>query len=288
MLGDQRARQKGIVLGFRRPQAIEAHRLNRCGQLRHSGKKMWGEYGINFHTTIIPTLIFTNSSHLIHNSNISGVYTIAKFENSGEYKQNHLKITQIQPYLEVDMKKTLILVTVLALAAALFISAAPVLAADLDRGGPGGNGGGGAGGNGGGGNGQQGSAATGTGIPLEQNINLDGSLDVLLHENMAVALGITPEELAARMDAGETFADVALSLGFDYTTISEMLSQARADALAQAVLDGTITQEQADWLASTGNTNPAASYGDSACLADGTCDGTFDMLQQGQRRGQNR
>lgn len=179
------------------------------------------------------------------------------------------------------MKKTLILVTVLALAAALFFSAAPAFAADLDRGGPGGNGGGGAGGNGGGG--------TGAGIPLEQNINLDGSLDVLLHENMTAALGITPEELAARMDAGETFAVVALSLGFDYTAIREMLSQARADALTQAVLDGTITQEQADWLAATGNNSPAGSYADGTCLTDGTCDGTFDMLlQQGHRRGQNR
>ncbi|MBT3390135.1 MAG: hypothetical protein HN413_06960 [Chloroflexi bacterium] len=185
------------------------------------------------------------------------------------------------------MKKTLILVTVLALAAALFMGAAPVFAAELDKGGPGGSGGG-AGGNGGGGNGQQGSAGTSTGIPLEQNINLDGALDELLHTNMATALGIDPTELAAHMDAGETFADVALSLGFDYTAISEMLAQARADALTQAVLDGTITQEQADWLASTGTNNPAASYGDGTCLTDGTCDGTFDMLQQGQRRGQNR
>ncbi len=187
------------------------------------------------------------------------------------------------------MKKTLVFVTVLALAAAFFISAAPVFAADLDRGGPGGNGGGGAGGNGSGGNGQQGTTGTGTGIPLEQNINLSGILDEQLHTSLATALGITPEELIARMDAGETFSDIALSLGLDYTTISEMLSLARADALAQAVADGLITQAQADWLASTGNTMPAAGYGDATCDGDCTFDGSFDMLQQGQRRGgQNR
>ena len=85
-----------------------------------------------------------------------------------------------------------------------------------------------------------------------------------------------------KIDPYFTFADIALSLGFEYTEITEMLTQARSDALVQAVLDGMIEQEQADWLAAIGNDTPANSFG------DGTCDGTFDMLQQGQRRGQNR
>ena len=70
------------------------------------------------------------------------------------------------------------------------------------------------------------------------------------------------------MDAGETLADIAISLGYDVTAVSDMLAQARSDALAQAVADGSITQEQADWVASHGNQTPAASYGDGVCLED--------------------
>lgn len=97
----------------------------------------------------------------------------------------------------------------------------------------------------------------------------------MIHESLATALGISPAELAARLDAGETVSQTGLSLGFDVTTISEMLTQARAAALAQAVTTGLITQEQADWLASRGNQDPAASH------IDGICDGTDDRIADG-------
>jgi hypothetical protein len=144
----------------------------------------------------------------------------------------------------------LLAITLLALGAA-----SPALAAELQRGGPG-NG-------------------TGTGVPVEQNIALDGLLEDLIHENLATALGISPAELAARLEAGETIFDIGLSLDFDATTIGEIVTQARADALVQAVALGLITQEQADWLASRGNQDPIANY------VDGICDGTGDCLADG-------
>ena len=144
-------------------------------------------------------------------------------------------------------------------------------------------------GNGGGGNGNQGATGTGTGVPVEQSINLDGALNDLLHANLAVDLGIGTEELAARLDAGETISSIALSLGFDSALISDMLVQARTDALAQAVADGLITQEQTDWLASRGNQTPAASYSDGICDDTGDCiaDGTYQstMTKNGNRKG---
>ena len=160
-------------------------------------------------------------------------------------------------------------VSVLALTVVLFAGAAPAYAAELNRGGPQGSPDRG-GGNSGGGNGQSGQAATGTGVPLEtnQDINLENVMSDTVHTNLATALGLTVDELEARVDAGETLADIALSLGFDYTAISDMLAQARSDALAQAVADDLITQEQADWVASHGNQNPAASYGDGICLEE--------------------
>jgi hypothetical protein len=165
------------------------------------------------------------------------------------------------------MKKTFLVFTILGIAVLAFGVTSPALAAAPLRGGPGN--GGGAGGNG---NGHQGALGMGTGVPVKQNIALDGVLFDLIHDNLVDALGILPAELVDRLEAGETISQIGLSLGFDMDTISEILTQARADALIQAVDDGLITQEQADWWASRGNRNPAAGYG------DGICDGTGDCL----------
>ncbi len=166
------------------------------------------------------------------------------------------------------MKKTFLVFTILGIAVLALGMTSPALAAAPLRGGPGN--GGGAGGNGSGGNGHQGEL--GTGVPVEQNIALDGVLSDLIHENLATALGIYPTDLAARLEAGETISQIGLSLGFDLDTISEILTQARIRAMAQGVDTGLITQEQANWWASRGNRNPAAGYG------DGICDGTGDCL----------
>ena len=163
-------------------------------------------------------------------------------------------------------KKALLTALLLGVAILTLSVASPTFAADPARGGPGG------GDSTGVGNGRQGTTGTGTGIPVNANINLDGVLSDLIHANLAAALEMDPVELAARLDAGETISQIALDLGLDPTTI---LVQARADALVQAVADGLITQEQADWLASRGNQNPAASY------EEGICDGTGDCTADG-------
>lgn len=119
--------------------------------------------------------------------------------------------------------------------------------------------------------GQRGSFGSGTGIPLDYSINLDGVLEDLLHTSLADALSMDIIDLTARMDAGETFATIALELGYDYAAISEMIVAARADALAQAVVDGLITQEQADWLSSRGNLMPAVNDGEGFCDLSGEC-----------------
>ncbi|MEZ4559504.1 MAG: hypothetical protein R2854_24220 [Caldilineaceae bacterium] len=68
----------------------------------------------------------------------------------------------------------------------------------------------------------------------------------------AAALGMTVEELQAAREEGVTMADLLAQQGLDRTTFADAL-QAEADkALAQAVSDGVITQEQADQLAEMG------------------------------------
>jgi hypothetical protein len=189
------------------------------------------------------------------------------------------KIDPIQHKRRFKMKnKGWIIVTILSIAVLSFAVASPALAADPARGG-------GNGSRGGGGYGHGGASGTGLGTPVEQNINLDGVLEELYQASMAETLGIDLDELIARMDAGETFSDIAVSLGYDQTEVQDLLDAARADALAQAVLDGTITQEQADWIASRGSHMDANGLSDGTCDGDCTSDGSSLKYTQRQAQG---
>jgi hypothetical protein len=68
--------------------------------------------------------------------------------------------------------------------------------------------------------------------------------DVLL----ADALGVSVEELRAAYEDGETLSTLMSGRGLDAATVRERLQTAYDDALAQAVADGVITQEQADQM----------------------------------------
>jgi len=179
-------------------------------------------------------------------------------------------------------KKSMLIVTLLGIALLSFSSASPALAADLARGGSGnGNSRGTQGGYG-----NTSAMGTATGVPVAQNINLDGALADLVHANIAASLNLTTEELAARLDAGETISEIGLSLGFDLEAIREILAQARADALAQAVVEGLLTQDQADWLASRGSRGPAGGIVNGLCDCDCPRDGSqLSMQQNAQRKG---
>ena len=75
-----------------------------------------------------------------------------------------------------------------------------------------------------------------------------GPLHTYMNEAFAEALGLTPEELQSRQDSGETFWQIAESLGFSQEESSQLWTEARTAALDEAVGDGVITQEQADWM----------------------------------------
>ncbi len=185
------------------------------------------------------------------------------------------------------MKKiNLLLVAVLSITLLSFAVVSPVFASELYRGGPI-NGGEGIDIEDPVGFGNRGTL--GTGIPVEQSINLDGVLEDLIHASLADAIDVEIDDMVVRMDAGESFSDIALTLGFDYAEISDMIAAARAEALAQAVVDELISQEQVDWMASRGNRMPAENFGDGICDETGECleDGVQQstMMEYGYRKG---
>jgi hypothetical protein len=75
-----------------------------------------------------------------------------------------------------------------------------------------------------------------------------GPLHEYMINELAKGLGLTAEEMQTRIENGETPYQIAQSLGLTDEQISALFLQAHDDALAQAVADGVITQEQADWM----------------------------------------
>lgn len=71
-----------------------------------------------------------------------------------------------------------------------------------------------------------------------------------MHAAIAGALGISVDELEGALAAGETPATLALELGVDFAEVRAAMDAVHEVAIAQAVADGLITQEQADWILS--------------------------------------
>ena len=71
-------------------------------------------------------------------------------------------------------------------------------------------------------------------------------------EALAEALGMTPDELSARLQEGATLADLAEAQDTTLDEVMEALRAAREDAMRaaieQGVADGKISEERAEWM----------------------------------------
>ena len=68
----------------------------------------------------------------------------------------------------------------------------------------------------------------------------------------AKALNLTPTQLFEQLYSGKTLDEIATAQGVDVAVVQEAVktvqAQAAKDRIAQAVKDGSMTQDQADWL----------------------------------------
>ena len=81
---------------------------------------------------------------------------------------------------------------------------------------------------------------------------LEGILHDTLMAAYADALGLAVDELESRLDNGETMAGIALSTGMSLEDFHLLRTEVFQQALDQAVAEGLLTEEQAEWLASRG------------------------------------
>jgi len=73
-----------------------------------------------------------------------------------------------------------------------------------------------------------------------------------MHDDMvaalADALGLSPEEVEARHDAGETLWDIAAGQGLSPEEINDLMLSLHDKALDEAVDEGWLTSDQAEWM----------------------------------------
>ena len=77
-------------------------------------------------------------------------------------------------------------------------------------------------------------------------------LDGAALEAVAEVLGMSTDDLSAALQEGKTLQELADEAGVDIQKIHDALSAVREESMrehiAQAVEDGTMTQDKADWL----------------------------------------
>ena len=79
-------------------------------------------------------------------------------------------------------------------------------------------------------------------------LGFGGELHDYVFQAVAESLGLSVEELGARLADGEGLPAIAQELGLAEDDLPTLLEQARSSALAAAVEGGLLTQEQADWM----------------------------------------
>lgn len=92
----------------------------------------------------------------------------------------------------------------------------------------------------------------GRGMRGGPDANGEGVLSEYMHAALADALGISEDELETREEAGETFYDMALALGYEADEIRSLMLEARTAAVDQAIADGVIEAGQYPGLQSDG------------------------------------
>lgn len=88
-----------------------------------------------------------------------------------------------------------------------------------------------------------GRGAAGANVAAGEGILHDGMIAVY-----AEKLGISVDDLNARLTGGETMAQIAVEQGLTAEEFTALMSAARTQAIDQAVQNGTLTQAQADWM----------------------------------------
>jgi hypothetical protein len=74
-----------------------------------------------------------------------------------------------------------------------------------------------------------------------------GWMHEYVEQELAAKLDLTEEQVEEALAAGTPMYQIALENGIEQDDLANFMNEVHKDALAKAVADGVITQEQADW-----------------------------------------
>jgi len=95
--------------------------------------------------------------------------------------------------------------------------------------------------------------ALGVGVALAQGPQPQGGgrrgpLHDYVEQALADKLGLTEEQVEDQLDAGIPMYQIALDNGIEQEDLADFMTEVHKTAFANAVKDGVITQQQADWM----------------------------------------
>ena len=114
---------------------------------------------------------------------------------------------------------------------------------------------------------------------MHQWMQVSGGMHTLVWDGLAEALGLTPDQLSTELASGKTLAQIAETQGVSQEQMADTLEASVRAGLDQAVADGTLTQEQADWMLNhmEGNFGWMVTHmGSGSGIGPGGCYGVFN------------
>jgi hypothetical protein len=131
----------------------------------------------------------------------------------------------------------------------------------------------------------QGNGPGGNGLNIGTGIGMEVTLSNYMPAAMADVLGLSVDEVNARLASGETFYTIALAQGYTADQLSALMTSIRTKAIDLATADGVLTPDQAAFLlnnqyggnargngAGTANLNGTSNRnGTGTGVCDGTC-----------------
>lgn len=109
------------------------------------------------------------------------------------------------------------------------------------------------------------------------------SMQEYMHEAVAEKLGLTEEELEIAYSDGKTAWLLAQEQGLTQEKFTQLMADARAEALDKMVVDGVINEQQAGWMNSRGGQRMSGGSGNCP-MFDGQ-NGTPNSFNRNGRRG---
>ena len=108
----------------------------------------------------------------------------------------------------------------------------------------------------------------------------DGLYHEYMYDGFAELFGLSVDEIETRIESGETMWQIAESAGITMEEFGEIMTQVRNERFDQAIAEGVITQEKAEFMDSQWQDGDFGS-GYEDCMGDGTYE-SFNREPQGR------